>query len=87
MSDMASTRLTIRVPQALSADLRSRSRASGTSESAIVREALESYLKKSRSERSAYELAQEAGIVGVARKAPKDLSTNRRRFKGFGETK
>lgn len=84
---MASTRLTIRVPQALSADLRSRSRASGTTESAIVREALESYLKKSRSERSAYELAQEAGIVGVARKAPKDLSTNRRRFKGFGETK
>jgi metal-responsive CopG/Arc/MetJ family transcriptional regulator len=84
---MASHRITVRVPQALTARLRSRSRAKGTTESELVREALENYLAHSKKERSAYDLAEEAGITGAARHAPKDLSTNPRHLKGFGKGK
>ena len=84
---MASNRITVRVPQALTARLRNRSRAKGTTESELVREALENYLEDSAGERSAYELAEEAGIIGSARNAPRDLSTNQRYLKGFGKAK
>jgi metal-responsive CopG/Arc/MetJ family transcriptional regulator len=84
---MASHRITVRVPQALTARLRSRSRAKGTTESELVREALENYLARSKKKRSAYDLAEEAGIIGSARHAPKDLSTNPLHFKGFGKGK
>jgi metal-responsive CopG/Arc/MetJ family transcriptional regulator len=84
---MASHRITVRVPQALTARLRSRSQAQGTTESELVRQALENYLEHSKEERSAYELAEEAGIIGPVRNAPKDLSTNPRHLKGFGKSK
>lgn len=87
MSDMGSQRITVRIPDRLTARLRSHSRASGASESELVREALESYLSRPAQNRSAYELAQDAGIIGAAKKAPRDLSTNRRHFKGFGKGK
>ncbi len=87
MSDMSSHRITIRVPEALGQRLSSRSRMRGQSESELVREALENYLGQSKEERSAYELAQEAGLVGSVKRAPKDLSTNRRHFEGFGKRK
>lgn len=87
MSDMSSNRITVRIPQSLTARLRSRSRTKGTTESDLVREALETYLGHSNGEDSAYELAQEAGIIGAARGAPKDLSTNRRHFRAFGKSK
>ena len=87
MSDMASNRITVRVPPALISRLRSRSRAKGTTESEVIREALENYLGGESSHRTAYELAQEAGIVGAVRNAPRDLSTNRRHFNGFGKGK
>jgi len=53
----------------------------------MVREALEGYLGHSAEERSAYELAEGAGIIGAVRDAPRDLSTSRRHFKGFGKPK
>ena len=93
---MPSDRITIRVPQALGQRLRSRSRLKGQAESELVREALESYLGQSSGERPAYELAQEAGLIGCVRRgagspAPrspaKDLSTNPRHFDGFGKDK
>ena len=86
MSDtVASDRITVRVPQTLTARLRSRSRAKGTTESELVREALENYLGHSGGERSAYELAEQAGIIGCLRGAPGDLSTNPRHLRGFGK--
>lgn len=87
MSDMASNRITVRIPETLTAKLRSRSRAKGNTESDLVREALESYLGSEPVGRTAYDLAEEAGIVGVAKRAPKDLSTSQRHFKGFGRKK
>src|SRR5438132_8871404 len=84
MSDtMASDRITVRVPRTLTARLRSRSRAKGTTESELVREALENYLGHSAEERSAYELAEEAGIIGCLRAAPRNLSTNTRHLRGL----
>jgi len=85
MSDMSSNRISVRIPEALTARLRARSRSSGASESALVREALERYL--THSAQSAYDLAKESGIVGAVANAPKDLSTNRRHFRGFGRSR
>jgi predicted DNA-binding protein len=87
MSDMSSHRITVRIPGTLGQRLRSRSRINGQTESDLVREALESYLGRTTKDRSAYELAQEAGLIGSVKRAPKDLSTNRRHFEGFGKQK
>jgi predicted DNA-binding protein len=94
MSDMASDRITIRIPETLGQRLRHRSRMRGQPESALVREALETYLGQSAEARPAYELAEEAGLIGcIGRKgrgpkAPaKDLSTNPRHLEGFGKHK
>ncbi len=53
----------------------------------MVRKALEHYLNQPSPQRSAYDLAKEAGVIGAVKNAPKDLSTNPRHFKGFGEKK
>jgi len=87
MSDMAPNRITIRVPGELGQRLRNRSRIKGQTESELVREALETYLGQAPIERSAYELAKEAGLIGCVRRAPKDLSTSTRHFRGFGKSK
>jgi metal-responsive CopG/Arc/MetJ family transcriptional regulator len=87
LSDMSSQRITVRVPKTLGALLRDRSRAKGQTPSDLVRIALETYLKRDGNPRSAYEVAEEAGLIGCVRRAPKDLSTNRRHFEGFGKKK
>ena len=91
MSDMASDRITIRVPEGLGQQLRHRSRLHGLPESALVREALETFLGQSAELRPAYELAEEAGLIGCIRRvpksSPKDLSTNPKHFEGFGKSK
>ena len=87
MSDMASDRITIRVPAPLGERLRSRSRTQGQTESDLVRQALETYLGQSNGHRSAYEMAAESGLIGCARRAPKDLSTHPRHMQGFGKSK
>jgi metal-responsive CopG/Arc/MetJ family transcriptional regulator len=86
MSNMPSHRITVRIPEALGQRLSSRSRIKGQTESELVREALENYLGQSKEERSAYELAQKAGLIGSVKRAPKDLSTNRHHFEGFGRS-
>lgn len=88
MSDaMASHRITVRVPKNLGALLRDQSRAKGQTPSDLVRIALETYLSRGDSSSSAYELAEEAGLIGCVRRAPKDLSTGRHHFEGFGKSK
>ena len=90
MSDMASNRITIRIPETLGQRLRHRSRMRGQPESALVREALETYLAQSTEARPAYELAEEAGLIGCIGRGPKspakDLSTNPRHLEGFGKS-
>ena len=88
---MASGRLTIRIPETLGERLRHRSRLRGQTESALVREALETYLGQSADAQSAYELAEESGLIGCIgkgrRSPPKDLSTNSRYLEGFGKSR
>jgi metal-responsive CopG/Arc/MetJ family transcriptional regulator len=87
MSDMASQRITVRVPANLEARIRERSRVKGQTPSELVRTALENYLGDDSRTGSAYELAKAAGVIGCAGRLPKDLSTNRRYFEGFGRSK
>jgi predicted DNA-binding protein len=91
MSDMASGRITIRVPEGLGRQLRHRSRLHGLPESTLVREALETYLGQSAEARPAFELAEEAGLIGCIRQGakslPRDLSANPKHFEGFGKSK
>ena len=91
MSDMAADRITIRVPESLGRQLRRRSRLHGLPESALVRVALETYLGQSSEARPAFELAEEAGLIGCvgpgAKSLPQDLSTNPKHFAGFGKSK
>jgi hypothetical protein len=88
LSDIvASHRITVRVPKTLGIQLRDRSRAKGQTPSDLVRIALETYLGRGGSPNSAYELAEQAGLIGCVRRAPKDLSTSRQHFEGFGKNK
>ena len=84
---MASLRITVRVPKALGALLRHCSRAQGRTPSDLVRVALKAYLVGRDSRRSAYTLAEEAGLIGCVRRAPKDLSTNLCHFEAIGKNK
>jgi hypothetical protein len=87
MSDMASDRITIRVPRSLGNRLHGRSRDSGKTPSDIVRLALETYLDTEGAIGSAFDSATAAGMIGCARGLPSDLSTGRRHFDGFGKQK
>jgi metal-responsive CopG/Arc/MetJ family transcriptional regulator len=87
MSDMNSQRITVRVPSELGERVRGHARRKGGSPSDLVRVALENYLDAASDTGSAFELAEAAGLIGCATRAPKDLSTNRRHFEGFGKGK
>ncbi len=73
---MASKRLSVRPRESALAQ---------KSESVVEREALETYLAAAPDEVSAYNIALQAGVIGCAKSGPRDLSTNRKHFKGFGQ--
>ena len=87
MSDMGSTRISVRMSEELTSRLRRHCKTSGASESELVREALETYLRRPGKNATAYELAERSGLIGSIDAAPRDLSTNRRYLKGFGKNK
>ena len=84
---MAAHRFTVRVPKNLGLLLRERSRAKGQTISKLLRDALQTYLGRVRSQSSSYTLAEEAGLIGCVRGAPKNLSTNPRHFEPMGTNK
>ncbi len=83
--DMPDHRISVRVPDHLERRLRQRSKLKGVPESEVVREALDSYLNTPEKGQSAYEAAVALGVIGCAKGLPKDLSTNPKYMKGFGE--
>jgi predicted DNA-binding protein len=88
MSDiMSSQRITVRISESLVKRLKKHAGMKGRSESVLVREALENYLGEARGSGSAYDLAREASLIGCVRAGPSDFSTNRKHFKGFGESR
>lgn len=86
MSDMSSERITVRIPGALGNRLRARSRMKGKPESELVREALENYLENDAQPHSAFDAAQESGLLGSPRNSATDLSTNPKYLEDFGKS-
>jgi predicted transcriptional regulator len=89
MSDMGrskpkSKRISVRLSPQLSQRLK-REAVNGKAESEVVREALEDYFKRPAAVESCYDAFLRLGLIGAAKGLPRDLSTNRKYFKGFGE--
>ena len=82
---MADHRISVRIPEHLGQRLRRSSRLKGVPESELVREALDNYLAPPAKVRSALDAATELGVIGCAKGLPRDLSTNPKYMKGFGE--
>jgi len=86
MSDkMTGKRISVRIDENLERRLKQRAAAIRVDESEIVREALTEYLSKHDSKQSAYAVFKKAGMLGIVKDAPRDLSTNRKHFEGFGQ--
>ena len=78
---MHAERLTIRISEDLRNRVKERAKAAGTDESEVVRLALEQYVTPPM---SAYEAAKRAGLIGIVKGGPRDLSTNKKYMEGFG---
>ena len=81
LSAMKAERLTIRVSDELRKRLKAYAKAAGTDESEVVRLALEQYITPPM---SAYEAFKKAGLIGIVKGGPTDLSTNKKHMEGFG---
>jgi predicted DNA-binding protein len=81
---MASDRITVRLPSELQRALKALVRATGKTESEIIRVAIEDCCRKYQDEPSCYDVARRMGIIGIIEDAPSDLSTNPKHMEGFG---
>jgi len=79
-------RLTVRFTPMLRQRLRAAARKRGVREADYVREAVERTISSDEPGVSAYDLALKSGLIGAVRDAPRDLSTNKGYFEGFGES-
>ncbi|MGO9921907.1 MAG: ribbon-helix-helix protein, CopG family [Isosphaeraceae bacterium] len=77
-------RINVRVDPRLKQQLEAEAREEGVRPSDIVRRALEEHLQKRTPRESAYDVARRAGIIGVFKGGPSDLSTNPEHMEGFG---
>lgn len=77
--------VSLRISNSLGKKLAKLAREQKRSKSALIREALESYLESNgqRTRLSAYDLTKD--LCGSVTDAPADLSTNKKYFEGFGE--
>jgi len=80
---MSDDRISVRVEPALRKKLGRIARRFGKSESELVRDVLSEFCQRD-SGQSAYDLAKRAGIIGMIKDAPPDLSTNPKYMEGFG---
>lgn len=74
--------ISLKLPPELEARLTRAARAKGVSKSRLIREALEAHLANGKRRQSCLDLAGD--LVGSL-SGPKDLSTNPKYMKGFGE--
>jgi metal-responsive CopG/Arc/MetJ family transcriptional regulator len=77
-------RINVRVEERLKQQLEAEAKEKGVKPSDIVREALQEHLKQRVPRRSCLDIARRIGLIGCAAGLPKDLSTNRDHFEGFG---
>ena len=81
---MTAKRISVRIESRLEYRLRRKAARERKTESAIIREALQSYLQPDSGEPTAYDIATRAGLVGCAKRLPRDLSTNPKYLAGLG---
>jgi Arc/MetJ-type ribon-helix-helix transcriptional regulator len=77
-------RINIRVDGRLKAEIEAEAKARGLSPSDVVREAIDDHLRRRRPSTTCLEIARRLGLIGSAEGLPRDLSTNRDHFEGFG---
>jgi Ribbon-helix-helix protein, copG family len=77
-------RINVRVDERIKQELEAEARAKGVSPSDVVREALEKHFNDRSKARNCLDVARSIGLIGCADGLPKDLSTNRDHFDGFG---
>jgi hypothetical protein len=77
-------RINVRVDGRLKAELEAEAKARGVRPSDVVREAIDDHLRRRRPAPNCLEIARRIGLVGSAGGLPRDLSTNRDHFEGFG---
>jgi predicted DNA-binding protein len=82
---MKDCRITVRLPAELRQRLKAAAHRTGTRESDLVRGAVERQLAIEEDVLTAYEHAKKAGLIGAARGAIRDLSTNSKHFDEFGK--
>lgn len=82
---MRTTRISVRVEGKTQRELARMAAVRGQSESELIREAIERYLENGRDGETCLDVARRLGIIGSAKNLPRDLSTNKRHMKGFGE--
>lgn len=76
--------VSMRLPESLLRELDREAKARRVTKSSLVRESLEKTLRKpARKGESCYDLAQD--LAGCIKGLPKDLATNPKYMKGFGE--
>ncbi len=83
---MKDYRITVRLTAELRRRLKDAAHRSGTRESDIVRGAVERQFAAEEREITAFERAKNAGLIGAVRGARRDLSTNPKHFRGFGNS-
>jgi predicted DNA-binding protein len=83
---MKDVRITVRFPSELRRRLKAAAHRTGTKESDLVRAAVERQLSAEEDLPTAYDRAKKARLIGVVQGAARDLSTNPKHFKGFGES-
>lgn len=86
MSDMSTTRISVRLDRALRAKIRKQARAKGKKEAELIREALVKEFGAIPPPKTCYELGMELGLIGCSGGdgGPTDLSTNPKYMEGFG---
>ena|SRR6185312_7298643 len=82
---MSDKRLSVRITPKLHKLLRKRAKASGKSESEIIRSTLEKELGAEKPQRTLYDVLNDIGFIGSIPNGPPDLSTNKKYMEGFGE--
>jgi hypothetical protein len=78
---VSSVRVSIRIP----AEIRAAIEDQGRTISEVVRQALDTHVRAARRQSSCHDLALRLGLIGVIDRSPKDLSTGKRHFRGFGK--
>ncbi len=81
---MSTDRLSIRLPVQSQEELAAIVRATGKTESEVVRDALAAYCQAHLTGPTCYDVAKKAGFLGCVKGGPDDLSVNPRYMEGFG---